>query len=200
MANPCSPACFNKRLQNLTSASSLSQCFHIILRLAIRSCLSYSTDSDVVTRCRDGDGAISFAEFQRMNERFPMVLYPAFKLQDAIQNATLGSKEWVKIAEKLVERKRVQQAAFVAQFSPGGTARTRNNKVKFVGFWGKLGRLLTCYYCRNAHTPAVDSQEAEALTGEEALRSYDKKQGALTAAQRSGSCSYVPPDTSLFAW
>lgn len=146
---------------------------------------------ELLVALRDGDGAISFSEFQKMNERFPMVLYPAFKLQDAIQGATLGPKEWVKVAEKLVERKREQQAAFVAQFSPGGTTRSRKEKVKFVGFWGKVGRLLTCYYCRHANVQAVDSQEPEALTGEEALRSYDKKQGGFDPLVLPKECHRV---------
>lgn len=38
----------------------------------------------------DGDGAISFEEFVRMNDKFPMVLYPAFLLQAKIQENTLG--------------------------------------------------------------------------------------------------------------
>ena len=42
-----------------------------------------------------------------MDQKFGMVLFPAYRLQDAIQRATLGSRTWVNLASKLnLDRKR----------------------------------------------------------------------------------------------
>ena len=43
------------------------------------------------------DGLIDFNEFVEIDRRFPLVLYPAFKLQDKMQRLTLGEKEWKSI-------------------------------------------------------------------------------------------------------
>lgn len=45
----------------------------------------------------NADGSLDFEEFKKMNERFPMVLYPAFQFQDCCIKASLGADEWVKI-------------------------------------------------------------------------------------------------------
>jgi Ca2+-binding EF-hand superfamily protein len=42
----------------------------------------------------DGDGLISFKEFQVMCKRYPSVFQPAFNLQDRMQNAVLGRRRW----------------------------------------------------------------------------------------------------------
>jgi len=40
---------------------------------------------------RNDDGMIDFEEFQLMNRRYPLVLFPIFRLQDLLQKATLGT-------------------------------------------------------------------------------------------------------------
>ena len=42
----------------------------------------------------NGDGLIDFDEFKEMNRRYPMVLFPAFRLQDKMQHYTLGRRRW----------------------------------------------------------------------------------------------------------
>jgi hypothetical protein len=42
---------------------------------------------------------VSFEEFKRMNDRYPMVLFPAFKLQDTMQRCTLGESEAINQSE-----------------------------------------------------------------------------------------------------
>lgn len=37
------------------------------------------------------DGLIDYEEFKMLNARYPIVLFPAFRLQDAIQVHTLGT-------------------------------------------------------------------------------------------------------------
>ncbi len=53
----------------------------------------------VLVQRRDGDGFVSFEEFKRMNDRYPMVLFPAFKLQDTMQRCTLGESEAINQSE-----------------------------------------------------------------------------------------------------
>ena len=42
----------------------------------------------------NGDGLIDFDEFTTLNRRYPMVLFPMFRLQDKMQRWTLGLKRW----------------------------------------------------------------------------------------------------------
>lgn len=44
-------------------------------------------------------GAI--AQFCSLNTRYPIVLFPAFRLQQAVQVFTLGETEWMKISGKI---------------------------------------------------------------------------------------------------
>ena len=43
---------------------------------------------------------IDYPEFVRMFKRFPLVLFPAFRLQDVMQKKSLGERAWLKINEK----------------------------------------------------------------------------------------------------
>ena len=51
------------------------------------------------------DGLIDFMEFQQLNHRFPLILYPAFRLQDCMQKLTLGESSWADICKKLQQSK-----------------------------------------------------------------------------------------------
>merc|ERR1712150_54508 len=44
---------------------------------------------------------ISFLDFQKLNEQFPHILWPAFRLQYRMQEHTLGHTKWVKYQSKL---------------------------------------------------------------------------------------------------
>ena len=48
-------------------------------------------------------------EFRELNRRYPLVLFPAFRLQDNLQRGSLGQRRWRKILElrqkgKMLER------------------------------------------------------------------------------------------------
>jgi hypothetical protein len=45
------------------------------------------------------DGLIDFDEFRELNRRYPMILFPAFRLQDRMQRSTLGERKWTKVLE-----------------------------------------------------------------------------------------------------
>ena len=49
----------------------------------------------------NNDGLIDYGEFVEINRRFPLVLFPAFRLQDMMQKNTLGTIQWhIAIIEK----------------------------------------------------------------------------------------------------
>lgn len=47
----------------------------------------------------NGDGQIDYQEFLEIERRFPILLFPAFRLQDTMQKGSLGEKAWVKIMQ-----------------------------------------------------------------------------------------------------
>ena len=60
---------------------------------------------------KNGDGKIDFGEFTTMDKEFPMLLYPAYELQNKMMAATLGRKWWMDKQrelddERIMERKK----------------------------------------------------------------------------------------------
>lgn len=50
---------------------------------------------------KNDDGLLDRDEFRDIDRRFPMMLFPAFRLQDRLQRNTLGDKTWIMIIERL---------------------------------------------------------------------------------------------------
>ncbi len=48
----------------------------------------------------DGDGVISFREFQEFNRKYPAILFPAFKLQNHIRSKVFGVTWWERASEE----------------------------------------------------------------------------------------------------
>jgi hypothetical protein len=55
------------------------------------------------------DGLIDYNEFLEMERRFPMILFPAFRLQDRMQKLTLGEGAWLKIMEYVHKHKKIEE-------------------------------------------------------------------------------------------
>lgn len=55
------------------------------------------------------DGLIDYQEFVEIDRRYPLVLFPAFRLQDVMQRKTLGERIWVSVIEKYQESKRIAE-------------------------------------------------------------------------------------------
>ena len=51
----------------------------------------------------NNDGLIDFDEFIDLDRRYPLLLFPAFRLQQRMQMITLGEKTWVRINESIAE-------------------------------------------------------------------------------------------------
>jgi Ca2+-binding EF-hand superfamily protein len=58
--------------------------------------------------CND-DGLIDFGEFKTLARSHPMLFYPAMRLQDKLQGATLGAKGWVQVSERVQRRKDIMK-------------------------------------------------------------------------------------------
>jgi len=54
------------------------------------------------------DGIIDFNEFKALNSRFPMLMFPAFRLQDQMQRCTLGLRRWRKVLEYKAKREVIE--------------------------------------------------------------------------------------------
>ena len=54
-----------------------------------------------------GDGLIDLPEFTNLNKHHPMLLWPAFRMQDRMQKATLGEAAWTKINRSKARRETV---------------------------------------------------------------------------------------------
>lgn len=61
----------------------------------------------------DKAGVIKFEDFIRINNEFPMVIYEAFRLQEALQAMTLGSRRW--LANAVDRKQRTDLEAFRAK-------------------------------------------------------------------------------------
>jgi hypothetical protein len=55
------------------------------------------------------DGLIDYAEFIEMEKRFPIIMFPAFRLQDILQKTTLGEREWLRIMENVFQTAKIEE-------------------------------------------------------------------------------------------
>jgi Ca2+-binding EF-hand superfamily protein len=58
---------------------------------------------------KNDDGLIDHDEFRTLNRRYPLILFPAFRLQDRMQKATLGEKRWLRIHKRLFKKRQVEE-------------------------------------------------------------------------------------------
>ncbi len=55
----------------------------------------------------NGDGLIDFEEFRTLNRRYPMTLFPIFRMQSNLQKLSLGDRRWTQILKDMQTRKNV---------------------------------------------------------------------------------------------
>jgi len=65
---------------------------------------------------RNDDGLIDYDEFKQINRRYPMVLFPAFQIQDAMQRHVLGADFW----KSKMRQKKQEEEIFEYQRTHGG--------------------------------------------------------------------------------
>jgi hypothetical protein len=54
---------------------------------------------------KNPDGMMDFRQFKNSNTRFPLTLFPAFRLQDKIRAKILGAATWLDISRRIEEEK-----------------------------------------------------------------------------------------------
>lgn len=57
---------------------------------------------------KNGDGLIDFDEFKALNRRYPLILFPCFRLQDKLQKRTLGEKAWHVLHQRYYQQLKLQ--------------------------------------------------------------------------------------------
>ena len=97
---------------------------------------------------RNDDGLIDYEEFKQINRRFPMVLYPAFKLQNQMHLHVLGLNFW----RNKMRQKRLEEQILEYQRSHGGA-------LPPVPLGKRMCQLLTCC-CRRSNKVRTDRYEA----------------------------------------
>ncbi|KAJ1434657.1 hypothetical protein B484DRAFT_446516 [Ochromonadaceae sp. CCMP2298] len=55
------------------------------------------------------DGLIDYGEFGAIDQRYPLVLFPAFRLQDVMQRNSLGERAWVGVIENYQRSKEIEE-------------------------------------------------------------------------------------------
>ncbi|KAJ8612130.1 hypothetical protein CTAYLR_002436 [Chrysophaeum taylorii] len=57
----------------------------------------------------NADGLIDFEEFKAIDKRYPLIFFPAFRLQDMMQRHTLGESTWKRIHERVNRQRRLDE-------------------------------------------------------------------------------------------
>lgn len=55
------------------------------------------------------DGLIDYSEFLEIERRYPLVLFPAFRLQDTMQKLSMGEYVWLEIIADFAEQRRIEE-------------------------------------------------------------------------------------------
>jgi Ca2+-binding EF-hand superfamily protein len=93
------------------------------------------------------DGLIDYSEFLEIEKRFPMVLFPAFQLQDRMQDKSLGLNSWLQVIKNYNRALRVEEY----RASHGGKAPPDS-------FSARMGKLFCpCLYRTNVKVKAAAS-------------------------------------------
>jgi len=107
------------------------------------------------------DGLIDYGEFLEIDRRYPIVLFPAFRLQDVMQRNTLGESAWLKIIENYQHNRRVEEYKALH----GGRAPPEPPMTIF------LRTVLPCFYGEKVHIAVGAEMEARHRAEQEAMRS-----------------------------
>ena len=129
---------------------------------------------------KNGDGKIDFGEFTTMDKEFPMLLYPAYELQNKMMAATLGRKWWMDKQrelddERIMERKKILDAQ--------KKEKQRKQKLRDKEVKRRMGALqyYLCFWRRGRVAARIAEKEAKRLAKLKAKE--DEKNRRLAAAK-----------------
>jgi|GEM_PF-1809997 len=124
---------------------------------------------------QNNDGKIDFEEFQALNVQFPMLLFPAFRMQENMMSNTLGAKWW-KEKKAMLQQQREEANSVDEKLRLKELQRQHRNQQRQVKY--KMGFL--AYYLCFFKRGKVLSQ----IAAEEALRAEKRdKKNALKEKQ-----------------
>lgn len=123
------------------------------------------------------DGLIDRDEFRELNKKFPMILFPAFHLQDKLRRSTLGVSWWNRLLE---ERER--------KLYMGEYQKSHNGELPMEGFCTRARNQYRGLksYAEIAASIAAEDREMEAAEAEEEERRRDPKRKKKKKAKKKG--------------
>lgn len=97
------------------------------------------------------DGLIDYGEFVELDRRYPLVLFPAFKMQDMMQTSSLGETGWQRIIERYKRNQDIEEykAAHGGKLPPD----------KFMTKMGKI--FFPCMYRKKQNIKVGAAMEAK---------------------------------------
>lgn len=109
-----------------------------------------------------------------MNDRYPMVLFPAFKLQDTMQRCTLGTRRWIFLAEQVTKAKRAKEERAMAELRK----MEMRSQICCVLMAILFGPCIKCVVRMRARRGkgAVNALDTIGLNAEEVLAAFDTAQ------------------------
>ena len=96
------------------------------------------------------DGLIDYNEFIELERRYPLILFPAFRLQDSLQAFSLGSRQWLRIIEEHTRMRKIDEYKALH----GGKAPPE----PWSRRWGKA--FCPCFYKERVHIKLGAEMEA----------------------------------------
>ena len=108
----------------------------------------------------NGDGKIDFGEFTVMDKQFPMLLFPAYRLQTRMMQNTLG-EAWWKSKQALLQGEREKEEEKVAEAKKKEEERLARVKKKEI--MRRMGpfQYYVCFWKRAAVQAKIEAKEAK---------------------------------------
>jgi hypothetical protein len=103
------------------------------------------------------DGLIDYSEFVELDRRYPLVLFPAFRLQDMMQRKTLGERVWLQVMQNYQESKRIEEY----KATHGGRA-PPDPPIRAL-----LKTVLPCFFRERVHIMVGSEMEARHQSGKD---------------------------------
>ena len=110
----------------------------------------------------------------QLDKRYPLVLFPAFRLQDRMMKSTLGEKSWVKVHESINRQRKIQE-----YMDAHGGQRPPDSFLK-----KHLKKACRCFFKKEKNLDMERIAKAQKETKEKMKRNENdlKKKKALAAA------------------
>ena len=131
----------------------------------------------------NSDGKIDFDEFKALNAKFPMLLFPAFRIQDSMMNNTLGESWWKK-RKIMLEGERSRKESMDSKLKMKELERQRKQNRRILK--RRMGFKYYVFFWRRRKVLAQIAAE-EALRKEKRQRKQQKKEEEMRKLEKKKS-------------